>query len=370
MPQWQIPFFRPSMPAEERLAPLFASIVRSGRLHRGPHVEAFEAALADRLQVRNVIATSSGTTALMLTYKALDLRERVLVPSYTFMATVTAMAWMGVEPVFADIARHSWGLSPTAVRAVVEQVGAVEAIVAVHPFGAPAEVVALEALATELSVPLLFDAAQAFGAQVEGRAIGCFGRAEVFSTSATKLLTTGEGGFVATDDDLLAERIRLLANYGDAGGYDAREPGINGRMPELSAALGLEMLRCFDEQFARRLQLVEQYCSLLSGIEGISLQNAVPGTTSAYKDLVVLIEDGFGMQRDQVGAKLAERGIETKPYFSPPVHRQSAFSHMRVDLPVTDHVATRSLALPLANDMSPSDVEAVVEVLHRLSSTP
>ncbi len=398
----RVPFVRPALPPVEAVRPAIDEIVRTGRLTKGPYVERFEKAVAERLGVRHAVAVSSCTVGLMLVYRGLDLaagscRSRrgiaeacpvaameplsrfgvarsgsrseplgeVIIPSFTFLAAPAAIAWNNLRPVFIEVDPRTTNVSPQAVKAAISP--RTVAIAACHNFGNPCDIPALEAIAVEHGLPLVIDAAHGFGASVHGRPVGAGGTAQVFSLSPTKLLVAGEGGIVATDCDCLAHFVRLGREYGNDGSYDALFPGVNGRMPEMSAALALASLEILDQVSARRNELAGLYREELSQLPGIGFVEIAAGARSSHKDFSITIDPTrFGMSRDALRRALAARGIETRAYYDPPCHRQTAFEHfhdrMR-PLPQTEMLASRSLALPMGGHVNEAVVADVCETI-------
>ncbi|HEX8770524.1 MAG TPA: DegT/DnrJ/EryC1/StrS family aminotransferase, partial [Acidimicrobiales bacterium] len=341
-----VPFVKPPVPALSAVSKRLAPSYDRGILTNGPLVRELEEVTAERLGTAQVIAVSSCTSALMLVLRAFAVQGSVIVPSFTFCATAQAASWNGLDPIFVDCDPSSLQV---AIPSVEAEVGPASALVATHIFGAPGPVDALEATADAHGVPLLFDAAHGFGATHDGKPIGGFGTAEVFSLSPTKPLVAGEGGLVSTNDDALASAVRDGRNYGDSGDYDPRLLGLNARMSELHAALALEGLAQFDESLARRRQVAQWYITALESVPGVACQRVTQGDESTYKDFGILIDpEEFGTSRDAIWAALKADGVETRRYFSPPVHRQRYY-HDRYpsDLPVTDAVASRVLNLPI-----------------------
>ena len=264
---------RPTLPSFADLEPRLRELYTSGIVTKGPILADYERALAEHLGVRHALAVSSCTAGLMLVfdrYRGAD----VVLPSFTFMATAMAAVWAGLEPVFADIDPDTWCLSPAAADAAVT---ADTALVApVHVFGNPADTAAFDALGRRRRLPIVYDAAHGFGALSDGAPVGRQGLAQVFSTSPTKLLITGEGGVVATDDDALAERVVVGREYGNPGTYDLRFAGLNARLPEASAVLGLEGLALLEREAERRNALAAVYRELLGALPGIAFQRVAP----------------------------------------------------------------------------------------------
>ena len=243
----------------------------------------------------------------------------------------------------------------------------VAGVLATHVFGAPAPVERLESLARAAGIPLVFDAAHAFGATRQERKVGGFGDAEVFSMTPTKLLVAGEGGLVATGNADLAATVRLARDYGNPGDYDTRFPGLNARLSEMHAATALESLRLLPEHLERRRAVAAAYSKGLDAVDGIVTQLVDAGDESTYKDFTVRVLPEFGVARDGVVRALEADGIDTRCYFSPPVHRQQAYASLGAPaLPVTEALAAEVVSLPIFGDLAPGDVDRVVEVLAAL----
>ena len=398
----RVPFVRPALPAFERVRGAYEEILRGGQLTKGRYVESLEHALAKRLGVRHCVAVSSCTVGLMLVYRALDrsagsCRSRrsgaegcavaameslsrfgmvrsggrsepvgeVIIPSFTFLAAPAAIVWNNLRPVFVDVEQSSTNVSPQAVAAAITP--RTVAIAACHNFGNPCDVPALEALATEHGLPLVIDAAHGFGASMHGRPVGKGGTAQVFSLSPTKLLVAGEGGIVATDCDCLAHFVRLGREYGNDGSYDTLFPGVNGRMPELSAATALAGLEILDDVAAARRRIAAFYRAELSYLPGIGFAEQARGAESSHKDFSITIDAArFGMSRDALRRVLADRGIETRAYYNPPCHRQTAFEHFYDrgrPLPVTELLSARSLSLPIGSHVDETVAAEVCETI-------
>jgi dTDP-4-amino-4,6-dideoxygalactose transaminase len=398
----RVPFVRPALPAFDSVRGAYEEIMRSGQLTKGRYVERLEQALAKRIGVRHCVAVSSCTVGLMLVYRALDLsagscRSRrsateecpvngmeplsrfgmvrsagrsepvgeVIIPSFTFLAAPAAIVWNNLRPVFIDVDQHSTNVSAQAVAAAITP--RTVAIAACHNFGNPCDVAALEAVAGEHGLPLVIDAAHGFGASMHGRPVGKGGTAQVFSLSPTKLLVAGEGGVVATDCDCLAHFVRLGREYGNDGSYDALFPGVNGRMPELSAATALAGLEILDAVAAGRQKIAALYQAELSYLPGIGFVEQASGARSSHKDFSITIDPArFGMSRDALRRVLADRGIETRTYYNPPCHRQTAFEHFydrSRPLPVTESLSARSLSLPIGAHVDEAVAMEVCETI-------
>lgn len=361
----KIDIVKPLLPRYEDLAEQLRGILQSGNLSKGQHLQAFEDRLAEHLGVRHAVAVSSGTTGLMLTYQALGLTGDVVVPSFTFMATVSALRWLGLGPVFADVHPDTTNLDPSAAEAALTP--ETTAIVAVHNHGNPADIDELQTVAERHGLRLIFDAAPAFGSLYQGKAVGPHGDASIFSLSSTKLLVAGEGGVVATNNDQLAARIRIGREYGNSGNYDSAFAGLNGRMPEFNALLGSHNLSGLEAAALHRNSLAQLYRDGLSNLPGIGFQEVREGNRNSYKDFSITVEaDAFGLTRDELALVLSAENIETRKYYDPPVHLQTAYRKFAPPdgtLTNTELLSARSLSLPMWSHLERSVVLDICSAL-------
>jgi dTDP-4-amino-4,6-dideoxygalactose transaminase len=362
-----VPLARPGVPDPSAVAQDVERILKSGVLTNGPYVRQLELRAAEYLDVRECVAVASCTAGLMLLLRAAELTGDVVIPSFTFAATAHAVAWNGLQPVFADVDPSTLTLSPEAVRRAMGV--RTSAILATHIFGTPCEVELLEDLAARDGIRLFFDAAHAFGSLRSGVPIGRFGNGEVFSLSPTKVLVAGEGGIIATNDETLAERCRIGRDYGNPGDYDCRFVGLNARMSEVHAAIALNSFEGLEDRIEKRNTLVQSYMEALAHVEGISFLQIGQGDRSTYKDFTVLVDpQAFGLDADALGEGLAAVGIETRRYYSPPVHTMRAYRRIgsNADLPVTDAMAAQTLTLPLWVEMTEAHVARVADAIGRI----
>ena len=337
-------------------------IIKSGQLTNGPRVRQFEELAAGYLGVRHCVAVSSCTAGLLLTLQALGLRGEVILPSFTFHATAHSVLWNGLKPVFADCDEQTFCIDPAAVHDKLSP--ATAAILAVHMFGCPAPVGELEKLSMNRGIPLVYDAAHAFGSKSNGAHIGTFGVAEVFSFSPTKLIVAAEGGLVATNDTTLAKRLQAARNYGDLGDGNPCVLGLNARMSEFHAALACAGFGSLESRIKRRNEVRFQYIRRLEHVPGVSFQKIDADSRSACKDMALLINERvFGASRDSLLTFLREQGIEARRYFCPPVHRQSLYSHIwdGRPLPITECVSSRILNVPIYSSLTDQDVNRVCD---------
>lgn len=358
---------RPVLPTFDEMAEGIQRILESGMVTKGPLMRQFEQAIAEHLGVNHAIAVSSCTSGMMLVHKALDLQGEVILPSFTFMATASAAVWAGLRPVFADVDRGTNNLDPVAAEAAITS--RTVAIVAVHQFGNPADIAGLQQVADRHGLKLIFDAAHGFAARYQGEPVGKQGDAQIFSLSPTKLLITGEGGIVATNDDALAERIRMGREYGNDGNYDSAFPGLNARMPEFNALLGLHSLKRLEGAARHRNEIVALFQELLGHLPGIGFQKVRPGDRHSYRELSITIDaEAFGLTRDEVALALEAENIDTRKYYYPPIHRQKAYQQYYDGrpLPNTDWLSTNSLSLPMWSNMSEAVATKICQAFERL----
>jgi dTDP-4-amino-4,6-dideoxygalactose transaminase len=363
-------FIRPTLPSLESVLRNYGPAYENGLITNADTVGKFEAAVAERLEVKHCIAVSSCTSGLMMVLRALGLTGEIIIPSFTFFATGHAARWNGLTPVFADCEPDTWNVDPADVERRISD--RTSALLIVHLYGNPANVDALSQIAKRRNLKLIFDGAHAFGSQYRGRPIGQFGDAEVFSLSPTKLLVAGEGGLVTTNDVTLAKAIRGMRNYGDTGSYDPEWLGMNARMSEFNAALGLAGLPDVDERVRRRNQVAQMYTELLSNLPGLRFQSVHPSDVNTYKDYSIHVTPSqFGMNRDELAEGLLAENIETKKYFYPPMHMQKLYRSFhnagRNDLKTTEEVTGGILSLPIYESLPDSTIETVARAIHRLA---
>lgn len=354
-------------PPMDALIPKISTMLESCRLsNNGEFVQEFERMASERLGVKNCVAMCNGTLSLVLALKAMNLTGKVIVPSFTFCATVHAVLWAGLEPVFADIDTETFSITPETVEKVLTS--DVSAVMPVTIFGSPCDVTGFENLAELCDFKLLFDSAQGMGSAYRGRSLGSFGDAESFSVHATKILPAGEGGLLTTDNDDLADYLRRARNFGVDGDSDCIMPGLNAKMAEFPAILGIEGLKLLDVAIEKRRRLVERYEELLKGIPGVGFQKHPQGYQTNHQNFVVSVEaDRFGMPRNALSIALLAENIRTRKYFFPPVHATSAYYGNSVEakemLPNTNRISDMVLSLPLHTEMSLQEVDRVCEVI-------
>jgi dTDP-4-amino-4,6-dideoxygalactose transaminase len=357
-----LPFARVPVPSLDRVTERLRPSYDAGRLTDGPLVRALEEATADRMGARHVVAVSSGTSGLLLALRVIAPRDRpVVLPSFTFSASAHAVAWNGLVPRFADSDGRTFHLD---IEAAESRLGDAAVVMPTHLFGAPCRAEQFEALARRTGRTLVFDAAHGFGAKRQGRPVGSFGDAEVFSLSPTKALTAAEGGLVTTPHDDVARALRSGRDYGNPADGTEQFVGLNARLSELHAALALEALSDLDERIARRREIGRRYDRHFHEIPGLRTQAFDAGDEVTYKAYSVIVEPEYGVPGELLIRALKAEGIETRRYFWPPVHLQPPYRALDADeLPVATDLANRVVTLPIWPAMTDLDVDTVAEVL-------
>jgi dTDP-4-amino-4,6-dideoxygalactose transaminase len=354
---------RPSLPDLDELRDALTGTWETAMLSNfGPAARRLEAICREYTGLPDLHAVSSADVGLTLALAALDLPRGApaVVPSFSFPSTVHAVLWNGLRPVFADVDPATWCLTAESAAPALERAGAgAAAIVGTHAFMATCDVAGLERAASAAGAALVFDAAHAYATWIGGAHAGAFGDASVFSFSATKVVTTGEGGLAAFGDPVAAARFARLRSYGMERDYSVLAPGLNGKLSELHAALGCLTLPRTEELVAERVALADRYGELLAGAPGIALQRIPEGVRPTPTQMVVDVGD----RRDAAATELARHGIETRTYFRP-LNEMAPFTELdRAPLPVTERLGRSLLTLPLHAGMGVADVDRVCAVL-------
>ncbi|MFI5180331.1 MAG: DegT/DnrJ/EryC1/StrS family aminotransferase [Thermoanaerobaculia bacterium] len=332
----------------------------------GPFVMRFEDAFAAAAGCRYGIACTSGTAALHLALVALGVGpgDDVIIPAFTMIATPNAVRYTGATPVLADAEADTWNLDPGAVRARVTP--GTKGIIAVHTYGHPADADALGRIAEENGLFLLEDAAEAHGAVWKGRRVGSLGDAATFSFYGNKIVTTGEGGMVTTDDEAIARTARRLRDHAFSPDrhFWHTSLGFNYRMTNLQAAVGLAQTERMESLVEARRQIARWYRERLVDLPGLTVPVERPGVRSVFWMFGILVGEQFGISRDLLRARLAAAGIETRSFFVP-IHLQPVYlaSHRGERYPVAEDLCARGLYLPTSPWLTEADVERVAKAI-------
>ena len=358
---------RPNIGDRQRLRERIDDLLdRRWLTNNGQYVQEFERRVARRIGVRHVVAVCNGTVALEIAVRALGLTGEVIVPSFTFAATVHALHWLGITPVFCDVHPRTHTLDPRRVEELITP--RTTGLIAVHLWGRACDVDDLSAIANRHHLKLLFDAAHAFGCSYQGRMVGNFGNAEVLSFHATKVLNTFEGGAVVTNDDDLADRLRLMRNMGFRTLDEVVSVGTNGKMSEVSAAMGLTGLESIDEFIAVNRRHYEHYRHELAGIPGITLAPVSETERSNFQYVVLDVDEAHsGISRDDLIRVLHAENIKARRYFFPGCHRMPPYRDLYPEagasLPETERLAESVLCLPTGETLRAEDVAAICGIV-------
>jgi perosamine synthetase len=367
---WRLPVMEPSLGGNE-LKYVTDCVVSNWISSQGEYVSRFEEIFREYVSTDYALSTTNGTTALHLALAGLGVGsgDQVIVPDLTFGASANAVVHCGANPVFADVDRTTWTIEPSAVEAKITE--RTKAIMPVHLYGHPCDMAPIREIAKRRGLFIVEDCAEALGAEYKGQKVGRLGDAGCFSFFANKVITTGEGGMITTDDRALYEKMVCLRDHGMSKDkrYWHIYAGFNYRMTNLQAAIGLAQMERVKDFLAYRRTVVERYNEHLRGVEGIILPPAATWAKNVHWLYSIVIDERrSGVDRDSMAAGLADRGIETRPFFYP-LHGQPPYSSDETDrYPVTDWLAPRGLSLPTANDIRLDEVDRVGMAIKRIVS--
>jgi dTDP-4-amino-4,6-dideoxygalactose transaminase len=356
---------------EHLLERVTAMLDRNWLTNDGPYVREFESRLAEFVGVRHCVAMCNATISLEIAIRALGLTGEVIVPSFTFIATAHALQWQEITPIFCDIDPRTHNLNPSQVeRMITPRTGG---IIGVHTWGRPCDVDALEAIAHHRNLQLLFDAAHAFGCSYKGKLIGGFGRCEIFSFHATKFFNSFEGGAVLTNEDLLADKMRLMRNFGFSGYDNVIYIGTNGKMTEVCAAMGLTSLESIDEFIVINRRNHHAYRSGLAGVPEITFMAYDEGERTNYQYIVLEVDETTaGLTRDELISVLNAENVLARKYFYPGCHRmepyRSYFPHAALVLPETEKLCRRVMVLPNGASVDELAISRICEIIRTAMS--
>jgi dTDP-4-amino-4,6-dideoxygalactose transaminase len=368
-PEFDVPLHvgRPNLGSRERLKTRLDDILdRVWLTNDGPCVQEFEGRLREMLDVEHCVATCNATAALELLLEARGLSGEVILPSFTFVATAHAVRRRGLVPVFADVHPTTLTLDPERVEELVSP--RTSAILGVHLWGRACDVNGLAPVAQRHDLTLLFDAAQALGCSYHGQAVGGFGSAEVFSFHATKICNSFEGGAVATNDVELAERLRLMRNFGFSGTDEVASLGTNAKMTEVAAAMGITSLESLSTFVERNRVNHESYREGLEGVTGFGLRPYPPGERTNHHYVVGLLESTeAGLGRDDLVEVLEAEGVLARRYFYPGCHRMEPYRSQAPGvaerLSVTERILERAVSLPTGMAVEEDAIRRVCQII-------
>ncbi len=358
---------KPSLPPLEEFVEMLKQIWDSRWLtNNGPYHQMFEKALAEYLGVKYVSLFANGTLALVTALQALRITGEVITTPYSFVATTHALHWNGITPVFCDIEPDTCNIDPEKIEALITP--KTTAILPVHVYGNPCNVHRIQEIADTYGLKVIYDACHAFGVTLNGESILNYGDLSILSFHATKVFTTFEGGAIVCHDEKMKKRIDFLKNFGFADEVTVVGPGINAKMSEFQAALGLLQLKYIDKEMDNRNRVSERYRKNLSDIKGIRLLVKNKDTKNNFQYFPIFVEGHiFRKSRDQVYENLKKRGIYGRRYFYPlishfPTYRGLPSASVR-NLPVAEKIAREVICLPMYGDLKDDDIDWVCEVV-------
>ena len=358
---------RPNIGDRDRLFERFNQMLDNAWLsNHGPLVKEFEQRVAEYLGVKHCIAMCNGTVALELAIRAVGLTGEVIIPSLTFIATAHALKWQEITPVFCDIDPRTCCINPDEIKRHITP--KTTGIIGVHLYGRSCDIDLLQSIADKHNLKLLFYAAHVFGCSYNGQLIGSFGECEVFSFHATKFFNTFEGGAVTTNDDTLAEKIRLMKNFGFAGEDRVVYIGTNGKMSEACAAMGLTNLENIEDFLAANYRNWEAYNRGLLSAAGIKLRSCSHNERNNYQYVIAEIDHQlFGMTRNELVAELNKHNVLVRRYFYPGCHRMEPYRTLYPDaghkLPETESFCERVIAFPTGTQIKPEEIDLICKLV-------
>jgi dTDP-4-amino-4,6-dideoxygalactose transaminase len=356
----------PYLPPLEEFIPYLEKIWESKRLtNGGPFHQQLEAALCEFLGVQHIALFTNGTVALVTALQALRITGEVITTPYSFVATAHSLLWNGIKPVFVDIDPDTFNLDPKRIESAITP--QTTAIMPVHCYGRPCDVEAIQQIADNYNLRVIYDAAHAFGVRSSSGSLLNHGDLSVLSFHATKVFTTFEGGAIVCPDTKTKQRIDHLKNFGFVDEVTVVAAGINGKMSEWNAALGLLQLRYFDETVARRKKIDGAYRTRLRGVRGIRCLPATTAFVPNYSYFPILVESDFRVSRDALYRELKNRDIHPRRYFYPlisdfPMYRGLPSAH-RDNLPVATRTAQQVLCLPIYPDLDDTALSTIVDAI-------
>lgn len=344
------------------------AVLRSGALRQGKVCAEFEEKFAEKVGAKYALTCSSGTAALHLAYMAcLEPGDEVIVPSFTFIATASMVTMMGARPVLCDVDPQTWVIDLKDAEARIT--AKTKAIAPVHIFGNACDVEGVQRLAEKYKLYIIWDAAQAHGTTFKGRDIGCLDDLVCYSFYPSKNMFTGEGGMVTTNSPDFATKVKFLRTHGQTGKYYHTMLGLNYRMTDVEAAIGLKQLDRLDDMLTIRRRNGTALFSGISDIAGLLPQKVTEGCEHSFHQFCMLVDpDKFGMDRDELSRRLGEKGIATGVHYPRGLHQQPIFQELygQRSLPVTERLCDRILALPVHHGMDEAACQRVVTEIQRI----
>lgn len=365
-PNKSIPVTQPFLPPLEEFIPYLEQIWENRWLtNNGPFHQRLEAELCDYLGVQHISLFTNGTIALVTALQALRITGEVITTPFSFVATSHSLLWNNLKPVFVDIDPQNFNLDPARIEAAITP--HTTAIMPVHCYANPCDVEAIQRIADNYGLRIIYDAAHAFGINYKDKSLLRHGDLSVLSFHATKVFNTFEGGAIISQDAKTKQRIDYLKNFGFADEVTITAPGINGKMSEFQAAFGLLQLKYVGEAIVRRKEIDNQYRKALKNVPGIVVPTPSDNATSNYSYFPILVEKNYPLTRDELYLKLRENNILARRYFYPlisemPMYRGLA-SSATSNLTIASEMARKVLCLPIYADLTKSDQDTISQII-------
>ena len=357
----------PLLPPLDELVPMLQDIWdRKWLTNNGHYHQDLERALCDYLKVPYVSLFTNGTLPLMCALQALRITGEVITTPYSFVATTHSLWWNGIKPVFVDIDPDTCNLDPDKIEAAITP--RTTAIMPVHVYGKPCDTARIQAVADKYGLKVIYDAAHAFGVEVDGKSVLEAGDMSTLSFHATKVYNTVEGGALVCHDEQTKRRIDYLKNFGFAGETTVIAPGINGKMDEVRSAVGLLNLRQVDAAIGARRRVAVRYREALRGVPGLRVMEDMPGVRHNYSYFPLFVDAAaFGMTRDELYFKMKEHGVLGRRYFYPLISEFSTYRGLESarpeNLPVATRMADSVICLPMYHTLTEGDVDKVLNAI-------
>ena len=358
---------KPFLPPLNEFIPYLEDIWKRKHLtNNGYYHQELEKALCDYLKVPYISLFTNGTLPLIVALEALDISGEVITTPYSFVATTHALWWNGIKPVFADVEEKTGNLNPDKIEAAITN--KTTAIMPVHVYGTPCDTDAIQKIADKYKLKIIYDGAHAFGVEKDGASILTAGDITTLSFHASKTYNTAEGGALVCHDAETKQKIDRLKNFGFAGETNVIMPGINGKMDEVRAALGLLNLKYIDNTIAKRKEIAQYYRNELKDVSGITIMDDIPNVRSNYSYFPIFIsKNEYGMSRDELYNKLKLNDIYGRRYFYPLISQFEPYRNLDSakpeNLPVASKLAESVICLPIYDDLGMNDAEKICEII-------
>lgn len=360
---------KPFLPPLDEFIPYLKKIWDSGQLtNNGPFHQQFETELAEYLGVKYISLFTNATLALITALQAFNISGEVITTPYSFVATTHSLWWNNIRPVFVDVESDYFNLNPEKIESSITP--KTTAIMPVHVYGNPCDVERIREIADIYGLKVIYDASHCFGVKINDKSILSFGDLSVISFHATKVFNTFEGGGIISHDKTMKERIDFLKNFGFAGETTVVAPGINAKMSEIQAAMGLLQLKYIDENINKRQKITLRYRELLHDVQGIRLLSDSPNVRHSYSYFPIFVsEDKYGISRDNLYARLKENNIFTRRYFYPLISQFPTYRGLQSaqpgQLPIAEKAAAQVICLPLFPDLQLKTIDDICTFIIR-----